>query len=229
MNTVSPDILIIGNSDEYITEVKRLLDKSDLTVQGVMGFKKGIEKALKHQPAGIILDVKLNGTDGIEACGQLRSNKSLNSTFIIFYTDEEEEYVHIAALNAGADDYITRPVKAKIMLHRIKALMKRRTAGNKEHGGVVISNGNITIDREQYTVNLGDQSIMLPRKEFELLYLLAAKPGKVFSRVELSNKIWGEEQEVKGRTIDVHIRKIREKIGDQLIRTIKGIGYKWND
>jgi len=229
MQTTGTDILVIANSDDHISEVKHLLEKSDLVVTGILGFNNGIKKVLEYQPLGVILDVKLNEIDGIEACGQIKANKLLENTFIIFYTDEDEEYVQIAALNAGADDYINRPVRSKILQHRVRALIKRQEQKTRKSKGDIISNGFLTIDREKYTVSIRDKNIVLPRKEFELLFLLAANPGKVFSRMELSNKIWGEEQEVQGRTIDVHVRKIREKLGDQLIKTIKGIGYKWNE
>lgn len=201
----------------------------EVKVHQVNSGSSALQLALKLKPDGIIMDIQLKETDGIELCRMIKSRKEIANAFVLFYTKQSEEYVQIAGLNAGADDYIIRPVRQRILQSRIRALSKRRLVSKLEEVEPIISHGNVSINREQYKVLMDDNLILLPRKEFELLYLLAEKPGKVFSRRELSNQIWGENDVVKGRTIDVHIRKIREKLGNQSIKTIKGIGYKWKD
>jgi two-component system alkaline phosphatase synthesis response regulator PhoP len=223
------DILIIADSEGYFSEVKSLLSEYDVPVRRANGAKKGIVEVKKNRPLGVILDVQLKESDGIEVCRELRELPEMQEAFVIFYTAEEEEYVHIAGLNAGADDYILKPSRPRIFLSRVKALVKRKRLEERTTKTSLIQNGNVIIDRERYRVIQDEKTIVLPRKEFELLCLFVARPGKVYSRAELYQSVWGDEQEVKGRTIDVHIRKIREKLGEESIRTVKGIGYKWSD
>jgi two-component system alkaline phosphatase synthesis response regulator PhoP len=164
--------------------------------------------------------------DGVEVCRQLRANKDFDSTVITFLTAREEDYSQIAALDTGGDDYITKPIRPRVFLSRVKALL-RRGVRKEEEVPTLISIGDIEIDLEQIVVRRGSERIELAKKEFDLLTLLASKPGKVFSRDEIFNRVWGADVIVGNRTIDVHIRKLREKLGDHYIKTIKGIGYKF--
>ena len=163
--------------------------------------------------------------DGIEACKSLRELPEFKTTFIVFLTARSEEYSEIAGFNAGADDYIAKPIKPRVLLSRINAILRRKDKDKKEELRLVV--GDLIIDRESFMVYRGDQKIQLAKKEFELLFLLATKPGKVFTRENILEKIWGDDVLVIDRTIDVHIRKVREKLGDQYISTVKGVGYKF--
>ena len=164
--------------------------------------------------------------DGIEACERIRKVPELNDVIITFLTARGEDYSQVAGFDAGADDYITKPIKPKVLVSKVKALL-RRYKEEEESATNVVKIGNLTIDREAYRIILKGKEIILPRKEFELLSLLASKPGKVFIREEILDKVWGNEVVVGGRTIDVHIRKLREKIGDHSFKTVKGVGYKF--
>ena len=163
--------------------------------------------------------------DGIEACSKLREIESLSKSMIIFLSARGEDFTQIAAFDAGADDYINKPVKPKILLKKISSISRRILSENNNTSNIII--GSLVIDRESYSVTLEKDEIALPRKEFELLYLLASKPGKVLTRDEIMFKVWGTQVVVGDRTIDVHIRKLREKIGEKYIKTIKGVGYKF--
>jgi two-component system alkaline phosphatase synthesis response regulator PhoP len=163
--------------------------------------------------------------DGIEACEKIRNTKGLEHTLITFFTARGEDYSQVAGFEVGADDYITKPIKPKVLVSKIKGLLRRVTSPKKEIEAVNI--GNIVIDRDEYVVIKGDHRLNLPRKEFELFSLLASRPGKVFKRDDILEKVWGNEVVVGGRTIDVHIRKLREKIGDEHFKTVKGVGYKF--
>jgi two-component system alkaline phosphatase synthesis response regulator PhoP len=165
--------------------------------------------------------------DGVEVCRQLRSKPEFSKTLIAFLTAREEDYSQIAALEVGGDDYITKPIRPRVFISRIKALLRR--SDRSDNGGEpnILKIGDLIIDRDRVTVQRNEEIIELAKKEFELLNLLVSKPGKVFSREEIFNKIWGADVIVGNRTIDVHIRKLREKIGDDYIKTIKGIGYKF--
>lgn len=229
MKDHSKNILVVANSDEYFAEVNELLLDCDVPVMQAASAKNVIKLVETQAPIGIVLDVEMKESDGIELCRELRDLPNMSEAFIVFYTNEAEEYVHIAGLNAGADDYIVRPVRPRIFCSRIRALMKRKQLEEVSAKPAMISNGDVIIDRERYSVLQNGKTIVLPRKEFELLCLFVARPGKVYSRAELYQLVWGDEMEVKGRTIDVHIRKIREKLGEKSIRTIKGIGYKWSE
>jgi two-component system alkaline phosphatase synthesis response regulator PhoP len=167
------------------------------------------------------------GMDGIETCEQIRSNKEYDNILITFLTARSEDYSQVAGLEAGADGYIHKPIKPKVLVSRVKSLLRRKGVAIEISPSDVIEILNLKIDRERYQVTLDHEPLSLPRKEFEILYLLASKPGKVFNREEIFEKIWGEDVVVGGRTIDVHVRKLREKIGLNYIETVKGVGYKF--
>jgi two-component system alkaline phosphatase synthesis response regulator PhoP len=202
----------------------------NLTNEGYQVFtaKNGIEalsKAKKHLPHLTLLDVMMPEMDGIEACEQLRKIPQLNEMIVVFLTARSEDYSQVAGLEAGADDYITKPVKPKVLVSKVKSLLRRVKKGN-EHAEVIQA-GDLVINREEYKIVYAGVEKLLPRKEFELLALLASKPNKVFEREVILDRVWGNEVIVGGRTIDVHIRKLREKIGDKHFKTVKGVGYKY--
>ncbi|MDC1266116.1 response regulator transcription factor, partial [Flavobacteriaceae bacterium] len=188
---------------------------------------EAVKKAKKHQPHLIIMDVMMPEMDGIEACEKIRTLPELKNTIITFLTARGEDYSQVAGFEAGADDYITKPIKPKVLVSKIKSLLRRLNDAAPKVNSEVMSIGDLTIDREAYKIISKGVEIVLPRKEFELLSLLASKPEKVFKRDEILDKVWGNEVVVGGRTIDVHIRKLREKIGDDSFKTIKGVGYKF--
>ena len=171
------------------------------------------------------MDVMMPEMDGMEACEHIRKIPELNSVIITFLTARSEDYSQVAGFDAGADDYITKPIKPKLLVSKVKALLRRLK--EETHNSETLNVGGIEINREEYKIIKDNIEIALPRKEFELFYLLASKPGKVFKRDEILDKVWGNEVVVGGRTIDVHIRKLREKIGEDLFKTIKGVGYKF--
>ena len=181
-------------------------------------------------PHLIVLDVMMPGMDGIETCEQIRLNPKFNKILITFLTARSEDYSQVAGLEAGADDYINKPIKPKVLVSRVKALLRRKGSEviQIDNNPGLIEISDLKIDRESYQVTLDHDDILLPRKEFEILYLLASKPGKVYNREEIFDKIWGDDVVVGGRTIDVHIRKLRKKLGRDYIMTVKGIGYKFN-
>tara|TARA_B000000475_G_scaffold144529_1_gene116339 strand:- start:1447 stop:2145 length:699 start_codon:yes stop_codon:yes gene_type:complete len=181
-------------------------------------------------PHLIVLDVMMPGMDGIETCEQIRLNPKFNKILITFLTARSEDYSQVAGLEAGADDYINKPIKPKVLVSRVKALLRRKGSEviQIDNNPGLIEISDLKIDRESYQVTLDYDDILLPRKEFEILYLLASKPGKVYNREEIFDKIWGDDVVVGGRTIDVHIRKLRKKLGRDYIVTVKGIGYKFN-
>ena len=188
--------------------------------------KSAIEMAHKISPNLIIMDVMMPIMDGIEACEKLRSDEKFNDTIIMFLTARGEDYSHVAAYDAGADDYVTKPVKPKVLVSKVKGLLRRlKKVIAKDINEIVFD--DIKIDREKYKVYISDKVLNLPRKEFELLYLLASKPDKVFKREKIMETVWGSEVVVGDRTIDVHIRKLREKVGDKYFKTVKGVGYKF--
>ena len=202
----------------------------NLTAEGynVVTAQNGVEaikKAKKHKPKLIILDVMMPEMDGIEACEKLRLIPDLSETVITFLTARGEDYSQVAGFEAGADDYITKPVKPKVLTSKVKSLLRRFKT--QEQTQQVVKLGNLTINREEYKIIVDTQEMVLPRKEFELLSLLASKPGKVFKREDILDRVWGNDVVVGGRTIDVHIRKLREKVGEKKFKTIKGVGYKF--
>ncbi|MFZ4106688.1 response regulator transcription factor, partial [Flavobacterium sp.] len=173
----------------------------------------------------IIMDVMMPEMDGMEACENIRKIPELSNVIIAFLTARSEDYSQVAGFDAGADDYIPKPIKPKLLVSKVKALLRRLKEDNFTNDNLNV--GGIVINREEYKIIMEDKEIVLPRKEFELFYLLASKPGKVFKREEILDKVWGNDVIVGGRTIDVHIRKLREKIGDDFFKTIKGVGYKF--
>ena len=187
---------------------------------------EGVAKAKKKKPHLIILDVMIPEMDGIEACEIIRRTEGLEDTLITFLTARGEDYSQMAGFDAGADDYITKPIKPKVLVSKVKALL-RRLKNEEQEVEDIFKVGEITINREEYKIVNQGEEIILPRKEFELLALLTSKPNKVFKREVILDKVWGNEVVVGGRTIDVHIRKLREKIGDDHFKTVKGVGYKF--
>lgn len=202
----------------------------NLTAEGyqVDTAKNGLEalkKADEWKPHLVLLDVMMPEMDGIETCEKLRNNASLSDVLIVFLTARSEDYSQVAGLEAGADDYITKPIKPKVLISKIKAMLRRFK--ESDVSTELVEAGDLVINREEYKIVYKGKEIMLPRKEFELISLLASKPNKVFEREEILNRVWGNEVVVGGRTIDVHIRKLREKVGDQHFKTVKGVGYKY--
>ncbi|HKM93419.1 MAG TPA: response regulator transcription factor [Prolixibacteraceae bacterium] len=225
-------ILLVDDEVDILEFVSYNLEKEGYKVYTAQNGKDAIKIADKKVPDLIILDVMMPEMDGIATCEELRKNPKLESSVIAFLTARSEDYSQIAGFEAGADDYITKPIRPKVLISRVKALLKRTHIVEESIAPVSstsISVGNITIDRERYLITVEGVEMVLPRKEFELISLLASKPGKVFTREEIYTSVWGEQVIVGDRTIDVHIRKLREKIGESHIKTLKGIGYKFVD
>lgn len=218
-------ILIVDDEEDILEFLSYNLNKEGYQVFTAADGNTAITLAKKELPHLILLDVMMPGIDGIETCRELRSLPGLQDVIIAFLTARSEDYSHIAGFDAGADDYINKPIKPRVLVSRIQALLRRTTAVKKDSDFLQL--GNLRINRERYLVIKDNIEITLPRKEFELIYLLASKPGKVFTREEILIKIWGYDVVVGDRTIDVHIRKLREKIGEDYIRTVKGVGYKF--
>jgi len=219
-------ILIVDDDKDIVEMLDYNLGKEGFETHTATSGKKAIEIATEFEPNLILLDIMMPGIDGVETCRQLREIPSLAATYILFLTARSEEYSEVAAFEVGADDYINKPIKPRALLSRINALFRREEKKVKDFKKVTV--GDLTIDRTGYTVFIKDQSVVLPKKEFELLYFLATNPTKVFNRDELLQNIWGTEVYVLARTVDVHIRKVREKIGDGFIKTVKGVGYKFD-
>lgn len=219
-------ILCVDDEPDILEILKYNLSNKGYQISTAKDGKIALTKAKKTNPNLIIMDIMMPNMDGIEACEILRSDESFNDTLIMFLTARGEDYSYVAAYEAGADDYVTKPVKPKILLSKVKALL-RRSKKHSEKEVDEIEFGDLRINREKYKVYTSDRSISLPRKEFELLNLLASKPDKVFKREKIMEKVWGEQVVVGDRTIDVHIRKLRKKIGDKYFKTIKGVGYKF--
>lgn len=219
-------ILVVDDDPDIVEILRYNLSLGGYDVKSAMNGKDAIIKAKIFLPEIILLDVMMPEMDGIETCSILKEIPSLSNTRIIFLSARNEDYTQLSAFDAGADDYISKPVKPKILLKKIASIFKRinKSKNNKQS----IDLGEIKIDRNSYLVLKNKNEISLPRKEFELLFLLASKPGKVFTRDEIMSKVWGSEVIVGDRTIDVHIRKLREKIGDLYFKTVKGVGYKFN-
>ena len=217
-------ILLVDDEPDIVEFLSYNLKKEDYQVFTALNGKDGLKIAKAEQPHLIILDVMMPEMDGIEICRELRSMPGLSEVLIAFLTARSEDYSHIAGFDAGADDYINKPIKPRVLLSRIKALLRRLPADTQNDN---LDLGDLKINRESYIVTHGQNEISLPRKEFELLSLLASKPGKVFARDEILNRVWGGEVIVGDRTIDVHVRKLREKIGEDYIKTVKGVGYKF--
>ncbi len=224
---MSKTTILLVDDDPDIREIIGFnLLKEGYNVEIAKDGAQGLEMCKKHNPDLVLMDVMMPEMDGIEACQAIRENPETKDTLIAFLSARSEDYSQLAGFDSGGDDYITKPIRPKVLISRIKALLKRNTKiqNNTFH---LLELGDLKIDSEKYQVENSGISIEMPRKEFELLYLLASKPGIVFSRDSIMSELWGEEVIVGERTIDVHIRKIREKIGDGRIKTIKGVGYKF--
>ena len=220
-------ILLVDDEPDILEIVGYNLSNEGYQVITAETGLEGVKKAKKEKPQLIILDVMMPEMDGIEACEQIRKIPDLSNTIITFLTARGEDYSQMAGFDAGADDYITKPIKPKVLVSKVKALLRRLKEDEKADD--ILKIGNLTINREEYKIIINGVELLLPRKEFELLSLLANKPNKVFKREEILDRVWGNEVIVGGRTIDVHIRKLREKIGDNKFKTIKGVGYKFVD
>ena len=225
MKKTSTKILIVDDDPDIIEILTYNLSNEGYNVKSAVNGIEALKKAKKFIPDIILLDVMMPEMDGIEACANLREIESLSKSMIIFLSARGEDFTQIAAFDAGADDYINKPVKPKILLKKISSISRRILSENNNTSNIIV--GSLVIDRESYSVTLDKDEIALPRKEFELLYLLASKPGKVLTRDEIMFKVWGTQVVVGDRTIDVHVRKLREKIGEKYIKTIKGVGYKF--
>ena len=225
MNKKDIKILLVDDEPDILEIIGYNLTNEGYQVSTAKNGLEAVKKAKKEKPQLIILDVMMPEMDGIEACEAIRKLPELSSTLITFLTARGEDYSQVAGFDAGADDYITKPIKPKVLVSKVKALLRRLKS--EEAAGTLITIGNLVINREEYKIVLDGTEIVLPRKEFELLSLLASKPGKVFKREDILDRVWGNEVVVGGRTIDVHIRKLREKIGDQSFKTVKGVGYKF--
>ena len=232
MNYSNYKILLVDDEPDILEFLSYNLKKEGFKVSTAKNGRKAVEIAEKFQPHLILLDVMMPEMDGIETCEEIRKIPELQNTIIAFLTARGEDYSQIAGFEAGADDYIKKPVKPKVLISRIKALLKRAKRFHenidKEHKNI-IKVGELIIDREKYIVLKKGNKIKLPKKEFELLVLLVSKVQRVHTRDEIFSKVWGDDVIVGDRTIDVHIRKLREKIGDKHIETVKGVGYKFVD
>ena len=219
-------ILCVDDEPDILEILKYNLSNEGYNISTAADGKSAIEMAYNISPNLIIMDVMMPNMDGIEACEKLRSDDKFNDTIIMFLTARGEDYSHVAAYDAGADDYVTKPVKPKVLVSKVKGLLRRlKKVIAKDINEIVFD--DIKIDREKYKVYISDKVLNLPRKEFELLYLLASKPDKVYKREKIMETVWGSAVVVGDRTIDVHIRKLREKVGDKYFKTVKGVGYKF--
>jgi two-component system alkaline phosphatase synthesis response regulator PhoP len=219
-------ILLVDDEQDILEIIGYNLSQEGYQIVTASNGKEAIVKAKKEHPQLIIMDVMMPEMDGMEACENIRKIPELKETIITFLTARSEDYSQVAGFDAGADDYIAKPIKPKVLVSKVKALLRRLKDVEGVSSTTTLTLGNIEINREEYKIIKDGKEIILPRKEFELFYLLATKPGKVFTREEILDKVWGNEVVVGGRTIDVHIRKLREKIGDSFFKTIKGVGYK---
>ncbi len=230
MSSKAYKILLVDDEPDILEFMEYNLKKEKYSVFTANNGKEALQVAKREKPDLIILDIMMPEMDGIETCRSLREMPEFRNTLIAFLTARNEDYSQVAGFDVGADDYITKPIKPRVLISRINALFRRykNSDPNHEANKNVLSVGDLMIDREQYHVMKGEEKVELPRKEFELLALLASKPGKVFTRDEILERVWGNEVIVGDRTIDVHIRKLREKLGEDLIKTVKGIGYKFD-
>ena len=225
---IMPKILLVDDESDIIDLIQYNLEKEGYLVATASNGIECLQIADSFLPDLILLDVMMPEMDGIEACEKIRATASLENVLITFFTARGEDYSQVAGFNVGADDYITKPIKPKVLVSKIKALLRRIKNGydtNEDLEQTAV--GGIVIDRGEYVIIKDGEKLSLPRKEFELFSLLASKPGKVFKRDAILDQVWGNEVIVGGRTIDVHIRKLREKIGDEFFKTVKGVGYKF--
>ena len=220
-------ILLVDDEPDILEILSYNLSAEGYEVFTAKNGVEGVAKAKKKEPHLIILDIMMPEMDGIEACEIIRQTPGLENTIITFLTARSEDYSQVAGFDAGADDYITKPIKPKVLVSKVKALLRRLKEEDEAVLDDIVKVGNIIINREEYKIINNGEELTLPRKEFELLALLTSKPNKVFKREVILDKVWGNEVVVGGRTIDVHIRKLREKIGDDNFKTVKGVGYKF--
>ncbi len=220
-------ILLVDDEPDILEIVSYNLQNEGYQIFTASNGVEAVKAAKKITPHLILLDVMMPEMDGMEACEKIRDIKGLKDVIIAFFTARGEDYSQVAGFEAGADDYITKPVKPKVLVSKVKSLLRRLKDTSSENDNIVTV-GEITINKDEYFVQMGNDKISLPRKEFELLVLLTSKPGKVFKREAILETVWGNDVVVGGRTIDVHIRKLREKIGDHYFKTVKGVGYKFN-
>lgn len=221
----SKKVLVVDDEADILELLKYNLKKEGYHVKTVNNGVDAVKVAHDFLPDLVLLDIMMPHQDGVETCRQLREINELSNAFIIFLTARSEEYSEVAAFDIGADDYITKPIKPRALMSRIGAMFRRGEVKSKDISLITV--GDLTIDKTSYTIIIKDKKITLPKKEFQLLYFLAQNPNKVFSRDDLLQNIWGTDVYVLARTVDVHIRKVREKIGDGFIKTIKGVGYKF--
>jgi len=219
-------VLVVDDEESILELLKYNLEKGGYEVKTASDGAKAVEIARKFIPDLVLLDIMMPRMDGVETCRLIRELPDMDKAFVVFLTARAEEYSEVAAFDVGADDYITKPIKPRALMSRITALFRRETKKTPQNNLITI--GDLIIDRTSYTIRLKDQEINLPKKEFELLHFLAQHPNKVFSREDLLHNIWGTDVYVLARTVDVHIRKVREKIGDDYITTVKGVGYKFS-
>src|SRR5690606_18955107 len=225
MSKKGKKILVVDDDPDILEMLKYNLKKEGYNVMVESNGRKALETAKTFIPDLVILDIMMPDQDGVETCRQMRDIPELYNAFILFLTAPSEEYSEVAAFDIGADDYITKPIKPRALMSRISAMFRRGEQKQKDVHTVTI--GDLAIDKTSYIVTLKGDQFTLPKKEFELLYFLAQNPNKVFSRDDLLQNIWGTDVYVLARTVDVHIRKVREKIGEGYIKTVKGVGYKF--
>lgn len=226
VNKPMQKVLVVDDEESIVELLKYNLEKSGYDVKTATDGQKAVDIARKFLPDLVLLDIMMPKMDGVETCRLIREIPEMQQSFVIFLTARSEEYSEVAAFDVGADDYITKPIKPRALMSRISALFRRDS--KKAPVTNLITIGDLTIDRTSYTISVRDKEINLPKKEFELLYFLAQNPNKVFTREDLLHHIWGTDVYVLARTVDVHIRKVREKIGEDFITTVKGVGYKFS-
>lgn len=225
-NKQSLKVLVVDDESDILELLEYNLKKEGYDVKTANDGRKAVEIAKTFQPQLVLLDIMMPNQDGVETCRQLRDLPETINSFIIFLTARSEEYSEVAAFENGADDYITKPIKPRALMSRINAFFRRDVKKKKDSNKISV--GKLTIDRTSYTVTVDERQITLPKKEFELLYFLAQNPNKVFNRDDLLQNIWGSDVYVLARTVDVHVRKVREKVGEGYITTVKGVGYKFD-
>lgn len=226
MSSRKQKILIVDDEPDIRELLEYYLQKEDFLVYTASNGEEGIAEAIKHRPSLIIMDIMMPVMDGIEACGIIKKMSEFRNTYVVILSARGEEYSEVAGFGAGADDYISKPIKPFALISRINAILKRRNLSG-EPKSLTIEVSDLKIDRETYLVHKGGDKIIFAKKEFELLYLLASRPGKVFTRELILKNIWDNTAVITDRTIDVHIRKVREKLGEDYISTVKGVGYKF--
>ncbi|MCY1532948.1 Transcriptional regulatory protein WalR [compost metagenome] len=227
MSTAKQKILIVDDEPDILELIAYNLKKEGYQIFLASNGQEGVSMAKKVQPDLIILDIMMPKMDGIEACRLMRAIPEFKNTFMVFLTARSEEYSEIAGFNVGADDYIAKPIKPRALVSRINAILRRNGGAETDVANHKLEIGDLVIDREAYLVFQSGNKVVLAKKEFELLYLLASKPGKVYTRESILKNIWEDSVVVTNRTIDVHIRKLREKLGNNYVTTVKGVGYKF--